>query len=176
MSTRSHTPVIWLTGIPCSGKTTLAIELKKNLDLRNKVSLILDGDDIRNKLTNYNFSTEGRNSHISYIGTFASILSEQQIIPIVSLVSPNSSSRDFCRSLCSNFIEIYLSTSLEVCETRDVKGMYKKARSGEIQNFTGISGLYEKPLKPELEINTGEKSLEESLNLILFHLENNDYI
>jgi adenylylsulfate kinase len=170
------TPVIWFTGLPCSGKTTLAIELKKYFDNANRAAQLLDGDEIREKVSNFSFSTEARNLHISYIGLMASILEKQNIISIVSLVSPIHSSRDICRGFCENFIEIYLNPSLEECEKRDVKGQYKKARAGILSNFTGISGNYEVPLKPEIKIDTASEDVPNSLRTIIFYLKENKFV
>lgn len=176
MQNNTNLPIIWFTGLPCSGKTTLALALKNRLELKNLNSVILDGDDIRNKLSNHNFSEEGRSTHVKYVGTFASILSEQNVIPIVSLVSPSSSTREFCRNLSPNFVEIYLSASIKICEDRDVKGMYRRAKAGEIKDFTGISSPYDVPENPEVEIDTGKIGIEESLDLVISYLQKNNLI
>jgi len=172
----TKTPVIWFTGLPCSGKTTLGLELKKYFDSINQPSQILDGDEIREKVSNFSFSTEARNLHINYIGLMASILEAQNIVPIVSLVSPNASSRLTCRNFCKNFIEIYLNPSLEECEKRDTKGHYKKARAGMLSNFTGVSGNYEVPIKPEMTIDTTDLDIAECLVKITTYLKNIKYI
>ena len=164
------TPVIWFTGLPCSGKTTLALEVKKILNSRNIPCELLDGDEIRAKLGNFNFSEQARELHITYVGLMAAMLQSHGIIPIASLVSPLNSARLKCRKLSKDFIEIYLSASLETCESRDIKGCYKKAREGVLPNFTGIDAKYEIPNSPEITIDTGKTGIEESMEQIKEYL------
>lgn len=138
--------VIWLTGLSSSGKTTIANEVYKKLKDKNTKCIILDGDEIRNIFPLIGFDREARIQHNINVGYMASVLEKQGYIVIVSLISPFSEARDKCREIINRFIEVYVSTSLEVCEQRDVKGLYKKARRGDIKEFTGIDSKYEIPI------------------------------
>lgn len=159
--------VIWFTGLSGSGKSTLAEALYKRLkDQKIKVEQ-LDGDIVRNIFPQTGFSKEERSRHVRRVGFLASRLEENGVSVIASFISPYRESREFVRSQCKNFIEVYVSTPLEVCEQRDVKGLYKKARNGEITQFTGIDDPYEKPENPEIEIDTSKYTIEESVNMIL---------
>jgi len=163
--------VIWLTGLPCSGKTTLALALLEKLQAKGLKVEHLDGDSVRKLYPNVGFTRKERDEHIQRIGHLASRLEANGIFVIASFVSPYKESREFVRKLCSNFVEIHVSTPLIECEKRDVKGMYKKARAGEIQNFTGISDPYDEPLSPDLRIDTTQLSLEQSLGKVLTTLK-----
>jgi adenylylsulfate kinase len=162
--------VLWFTGLSGSGKSTLADKLHDTLVARGYHVTRLDGDTVRSVFPNTGFSRDERNSHIKRIGYLASILEKNGIIVIASFVSPYAESRDFVRGLCKNFIEAYIATTLEECERRDVKGLYRTARSGGIKNFTGIDDPYEPPLRPELTITTERKSIDESMLEILTYL------
>ena len=163
-----HTPfVLWFTGLSGSGKSTLALRIHAYLTTRGYKVEWLDGDTIRSIFPDTGFTKEDRNSHVKRVGYLASILEKNGIIVISSLVSPYVESRDFVRTLCSKFVEVYLSTSLQECEQRDVKGLYKKARSGEITKFTGIDDPYEPPVNPEISIDTGKRSIDESADAII---------
>jgi adenylylsulfate kinase len=162
--------VLWFTGLSGSGKSTLADKLHDTLVDRGCRVTRLDGDTVRSVFPNTGFSREERNNHIRRIGYLASILEKNNIIVIASFVSPYAESRDFVRGMCDHFIEAYIATTLEECELRDVKGLYKTARAGGIKNFTGIDDPYEPPLHPELTITTEGKSIEESMQEILTYL------
>lgn len=160
-------PVIWITGLPSSGKTTLAIELKNKLTRKGYIVEHLDGDKIREIFPETGFTREERNNHIKRTGFLAYMLQKHGILVIASFVSPYNESRNFVRNLCSNFIEVYLSTPLEICENRDDKGLYARARKGEIVNFTGVSDVYEIPEKPDLTLDTSKLSVEDCVKIIL---------
>ena len=162
--------VLWFTGLSGSGKSTLAdrvyAELKKS-DIKIEQ---LDGDVVRDVFPKTGFSEDERNEHIKRIGFLTSILERNGIIVIASFISPFRESRDFVRTRCENFVEIYVSASLEECEKRDVKGLYKKARNGDIRDFTGIDSPYEIPGNPELVIDTEKLSVEQSAQKVLNYI------
>jgi adenylylsulfate kinase len=164
---RSYNPmVIWFSGLSGSGKTTLGEALLIKLKKRGLKVEILDGDNIRQLFPSTGYEKNERIEHIKRVGHLASRLEKAGVVVIGSLISPYEEARHFVRSNCTNFIEIYLSTPLEVCEKRDPKGLYAKARKGEIKNFTGISDPYEIPKKPEIEINTDKLSIDQALVII----------
>ena len=170
---------IWLTGLSGSGKSTIAVELEHALIENKHQAYILDGDNIRHGLNkNLGFSPEDRTENIRRIGELAKLFTEANIITIAAFVSPYREDRDNVRKLLNQgeFIEIYVRCSLEVCETRDTKGLYKKARAGEVKNFTGISAPYEEPLNPELTIDSSKLSVEESTREILNYLAGKGYV
>jgi len=165
--------VIWFTGLSGSGKSTLAFGLAGKLHEKGYLTQVLDGDFIRKGINNnLGFSMEDRNENIRRIAEVAKLFLNSGIITICAFISPTIAIREMAKSIIGkeNFFEIYLSTPLEVCEKRDKKGIYKKARAGEIKEFTGITSPYEAPEKPELEINTGEYTIIESLNYINNHI------
>ena len=166
---------VWFTGLPCSGKTTIAREVMKRLEDKYDVEL-LDGDTVRDYIRNRDFSREGRNKHLRYIALMARLLSKRGVIVLCSFVSPYRENRDFARKINDNFVEVYVKAPLEVCIERDVKGMYKKALNGEIKGFTGIDDPYEEPDDPELVIETDKETLEESTNKVLNKLRELGYI
>ena len=162
--------VLWMTGLPCSGKTTIARKLQEfvpNL-------AILDGDELREWLSPKDFSKEGRDEHNRKVAFLAKLLLKHNVPVSVSLISPYKENRESAREIIGkdNFIETYVKCSLDICEDRDVKGMYKKARNNEIKGFTGIDDPYDVPENPELVIETGEKSLDDSIKQILDYLKN----
>ena len=161
------TRVIWFPGLSGAGKTTLAEKLAAYLKEKGVKCELLDGDTVRNIFPQTGFSKKERDEHVKRMGFLASMLERNGITVIASFISPYRESRDFVRKMCRNFVEVYVSTSLEVCEKRDVKGLYKKARSGEIKSFTGIDDPYEAPLHPEITINTAGETVEESLERLL---------
>ena len=161
------TRVIWFTGLSGAGKTTLAEKLAAYLKEKGVKCELLDGDTVRNIFPQTGFSKKERDEHVKRMGFLASMLERNGITVIASFISPYRESRDFVRKMCRNFVEVYISTSLEVCEKRDVKGLYKKARRGEIKSFTGIDDPYEAPLHPEITINTAGETVEESLERLL---------
>ena len=166
---------VWFTGLPCSGKTTIAKEVKKILEEMGRDVELLDGDTIRDYIRNKDFSKEGRNKHLRYIAVMARLLSKRNVIVLCSFVSPYRENRDFARSICDDFVEVYVKTPLDVCIERDVKGMYKKALKGEIKNFTGIDDPYEEPLNPEIIVETDKETLKESAKKVLDKLEELGY-
>ena len=170
---------IWLTGLSGSGKSTIAVELEHALIENRHQAYILDGDNIRHGLNkNLGFSPEDRTENIRRIGEVAKLFTEANIITIAAFVSPYREDRDNVRKLLGHgeFVEIYVNCSLEVCETRDTKGLYKKARAGEVKDFTGISAPYEEPLNPELKIDSSKLSVEESTREILNYLEEKGHV
>tara|TARA_B100000745_G_scaffold299303_1_gene249842 strand:- start:1821 stop:2342 length:522 start_codon:yes stop_codon:yes gene_type:complete len=161
--------IIWMTGLPCSGKSTIAIELGKHLpDLE-----ILDGDDINKWLKPDGWSRESRIINTKRAAHVAKLLLKHNISACVSVISPYNESRKAAREIINDdrFIETYIKCQLQVCESRDVKGMYKKARSGEIINFTGVNGEYEIPSKPDLVIDTENHSPHENVIEIMQYLK-----
>ena len=170
---------IWLTGLSGSGKSSIAVELEHALIENKHQAFILDGDNIRHGLNkNLGFSPEDRTENIRRIGEVAKLFTEANIITVAAFVSPYREDRDNVRKLLGDgeFIEIYVKCSLEVCEERDTKGLYKKARAGEVKDFTGISAPYEEPLNPELTIDSSKLSIEESTRTILDYLETKGYV
>ncbi|NIQ39579.1 MAG: adenylyl-sulfate kinase [Proteobacteria bacterium] len=163
--------ILWFTGLPDSGKTTLADAVGKRLSKGGFKVERLDGDKVRNLFPKTGFSKEERNTHIQRVGLLASILEKNGIIVVASFISPYQGSRDFVRGLCKNFVEVFMATPLEVCERRDSKGLYKKARKGEIRCFTGVDDPYEVPTKPELRIDASEKPVERSVDEIMAYLQ-----
>ncbi|MCD6330214.1 MAG: adenylyl-sulfate kinase [Candidatus Cloacimonetes bacterium] len=171
--------VIWLTGLSGSGKSTVAVELQAQLFEAGCQVFILDGDNIRHGLNkDLGFSPEDREENIRRIGEVAKLFADAGIIVITSFISPYRKDRDINRELLpkGEFVEVYVEAPLDICEKRDPKGLYKKARAGIIPEFTGISAPYEAPLKAELVINTDELSVEESAQKILEYLTKNKII
>lgn len=159
--------VIWMTGLSGAGKSTIANELSRKLNQKDVKCIILDGEEIRNAFKNNGFDKQSRIQHNINVGYMASLLENQGYIVIVSLVSPYREARDKCRTIADRFTEVHISTSLDLCERRDVKGLYKKARAGEIKQFTGIDDPYEQPFNPEITIDTAEKDVQECANVIM---------
>jgi len=171
--------VLWFTGLSGSGKSTLAHALEEKLFQKGFRTFVLDGDNIRHGLnSNLDFSEEGRTENIRRISEVSKLMLESGLIVMTAFISPFSKDRNEARNLISNddFIEIYCKASLEVCEARDVKGLYKLARKGEIKNYTGIDSSYEEPKNPELTINTDLQTLDNSVSKILSFLEQNSLI
>jgi adenylyl-sulfate kinase len=163
---------VWFTGLPCSGKTTLANLLAAELQKRGRGVEILDGDVVRTHLSKgLGFSREDRDENIRRIGYVCGLLSKHGAIAIAAAVSPFRATRDQLRGSIGNFVEVYVSAPLEVCMARDVKGMYKKAIAGEIAQFTGISDPYEHPLNPELTVEAYQEPPEASAARIVGKLE-----
>ena len=161
---------IWITGLSGAGKTSIANELDKKLTSMNKHSFILDGDNLRHGVnSDLYFSETDRSENIRRTAEIAKLMTEAGLIVIVCLISPLVNQRLNAKKLFQKnmFLEVYLSTSLVECEKRDIKGLYKKARAGMIEDFTGINSPYEIPKEPDLEINTEFISIEEAVNLIL---------
>jgi len=167
--------VIWLTGLSGSGKSTIANELEKKIFENGYKTYILDGDNIRFGINkDLGFSLEDRTENIRRIGEVCKLFVDAGIIVIASFISPLKDDRKKVRELFEKdeFIEIYVKCPLEICEKRDVKGLYKKARKGEIKNFTGIDSVYEEPLDAEIVLDSGKLSLDESVDYILGKVKN----
>lgn len=167
---------IWFTGLSGSGKSTVAVALESELLRRNKLSYRLDGDNIRLGINkNLGFSAEDRTENIRRIGEISKLFVDTGVIVLSSFVSPYRADRDLVRKLHDDggmaFIEVYVDVPLEEAEKRDPKGLYKKARAGQIPNFTGISDPYEAPLSPELVLKTHEMTLQEEVDAIIAMLE-----
>ena len=165
---------IWLTGLSGSGKSTIAVELEKRLAERGTRTYILDGDNIRHGLNkNLGFSPADRTENIRRIGEVSKLFTDAGLVAVTAFISPYRADRDQVREIMTagDFIEIHVDCPVEVCEQRDVKGLYKKARAGEIKEFTGISAPYEAPAKAELTLKTHELPLEKSVAAILAYLE-----
>ncbi len=170
---------IWFTGLSGSGKSTLANALDDALWQRGIRSYVLDGDNIRHGLNkDLGFSPEDRTENIRRIGEVAKLFTEAGIINTTAFISPYRSDRDRARGIQKDgdFIEVYVKASVEACEQRDTKGLYAKARAGQIKEFTGISAPYEEPESPEVVVDTEAQSVEESLGLILAYLEEKGYL
>jgi adenylylsulfate kinase len=165
---------VWLTGLSGAGKSTIAVDLEKRLLERGVRTYILDGDNIRHGLNkNLGFSPEDRTENIRRIGEVAKLFTDAGLVAVTAFISPYRADRDQVRALMQpgDFIEVFIDCPVEVCEQRDVKGLYKKARAGEIKEFTGVSAPYEAPEKAELVINTAGQSVEESAQQIVAYLE-----
>tara|TARA_R100001369_G_scaffold72925_1_gene101324 strand:+ start:381 stop:944 length:564 start_codon:yes stop_codon:yes gene_type:complete len=167
----SHTSlVVWFTGLSGSGKSTLANMVEKLLYEAKVRTFILDGDSLRKGLNKeLNFSNKEREENLRVAAEVAKILVNSGSVVLASFISPKQTNRDMVKEIIGkdDFIEVFVNTSLETCEKRDVKGLYKKARAGEIKNFTGIDAVYEKPVNPDIEINTEKENLEEAAQRIL---------
>ena len=162
--------MIWFTGLSGSGKSTIAIALERELHKRGLLCRILDGDNIRTGINNnLGFSETDRVENIRRIAEVSKLFIDTGIITIAAFISPNNDIREMAANIIGreNFLEVYVSTPLAECERRDVKGLYAKARRGEIQNFTGISAPFEAPAHPALTLDTSVLSLEESVNKLL---------
>jgi len=166
---------IWLTGLPCSGKTTIAKRLKEKLEDELRQVEFLDGDIIRD-LPGWNlgFSKEDREENINRIARISGFLSRKSIV-ICSFVSPYRDTRSFVKSCNNNFIEVYVNASARVCAERDVKGMWAKAQRGEITGFTGWDDPYEPPIRPDVTVNTEDETIDESVDKIMTYLKSQDW-
>jgi adenylylsulfate kinase len=165
---RAHARVIWFTGLSGSGKTTLARALCTALEARGHEIEFLDGDQIRSLFPNSGFTREERHAHIGRVGFLASRLLAHGVTVVAALVSPYEDSRQFVRRMCgAGFVEVFVSTPLAVCEARDAKGLYLRARRGEIKNFTGIDDPYEAPRAPELKLDASQVTVTEGVKRIL---------
>jgi adenylylsulfate kinase len=165
-----HARVIWMTGLSGSGKTTIAQNIEMELNKRGFLTQILDGDNVRTGINNnLTFSEEDRYENIRRISELSKLFLNCGIICINSFISPTKEIRAMAKDIIGieNFIEVFINAPLSVCEERDVKGLYEKARKGEIKNFTGIDSPFDSPKNPELELKTDELSIEESVKLAL---------
>ena len=168
---------IWFTGLSGSGKTTISQALEAKLRAAGAKLEVLDGDIVRTNLTKgLGFSKEDRDENIRRIGFVSHLLTRNGVIVLVAAISPYRDVRDQVRQRIGDFVEVYASAPVEVCEERDVKGLYKKARSGEIKNFTGVSDPYEAPLNPEVNCETHNETLDESVNKVMAKLEELGYL
>ena len=170
---------IWLTGLSGSGKSTIAVSAEQALAEAGRLTYILDGDNIRQGLnSNVGFSPEDRTENIRRIGEVAKLFIDTGVIVFASFVSPYRADRDGVREIMGDgdFVECHVAASLETCEGRDVKGLYEKARAGEIPEFTGISAPYEAPEKPELVIDTNGQTVDESVQVLVDYLRKEGYL
>lgn len=164
--------IVWLTGLPCSGKTTLGLALIQRLRDAGRKAEFLDGDVVRRELwLDLGFSRADREENIRRLGFVAELLGRNGVIAVVSAVSPYRGARDSVRKTSTGFVEVYVNAPLAVCEERDVKGMYHKARAGQLPGFTGVDDPYEAPLTAEVECRTDLESIEESAAKILERVE-----
>jgi len=166
--------LIWFTGLSGSGKSTLAVQLEASLHEKGFATYLLDGDNIRAGINkDLTFTDEGRVENIRRIGEVSKLMLDAGIIVLSAFISPFKADRDQVKKIVgdANYIEVFVDTPLEVCEQRDVKGLYKKARAGEVKNFTGISSPYERPENPDVIIPTDRMSVDESLDLLLKTVE-----
>ena len=162
--------VLWLTGLSGSGKSTLAHAVEERLHQMQCRTFVLDGDNVRHGLSgDLSFSDQDRKENLRRIGEVSKLFIEAGVIVLTAFISPFREDRERVRSLMphGDFLEIYIDCPIEVCESRDVKGLYKRARAGEVKEFTGISSPYEAPEKPELSLNTDQETLEESVDKII---------
>ncbi|HXI22059.1 MAG TPA: adenylyl-sulfate kinase, partial [Gemmatimonadales bacterium] len=166
--------VLWFTGLSGSGKSTIARRIVETLAARGRPVEYLDGDAIREVFPATGFTRPERDAHVRRVGWVASRLERHGVVVVASLVSPYRDSRGFVRGLCRRFTEIFISTPFEECARRDVKGLYARARAGEIRNFTGLDDPYEPPESPELEIDTTRLSVEEAVQRVLDYLGTGD--
>jgi len=159
-------PVLWLTGLSGAGKSTIAAHLDAVLRARGATTEYLDGDIVRT-IAPAGFSRVERDAHVRRVGFFASRFANHGITVICALISPYADSREYVRRMCGNFVEIYVSTPLDECERRDPKGLYARARRGEIPNFTGVDDPYEPPDHPEVTIDTSRTSCDDAVSIVL---------
>ena len=178
---RQRGATVWFTGLSGSGKSTIAVALEKALHSMNKLSYRLDGDNVRLGINkNLGFSEEDRKENIRRIGEIAKLFGDAGTISLSSFISPYKADRDEVRALHEAadlpFVEVFVDCSLSVAEERDPKGLYKKARAGEIKNFTGIDDPYEVPEDPEIHLRTDEMSLQEEVSIVIDYLMMHDII
>ena len=171
MSTEIEPAVVWFTGLSGAGKSTIADLVFEQLRARGLKVERLDGDAVRDIFPATGFTRPEREAHIRRIGYLAGKLEQNGVWVVASFVSPYEESRQFVRKLCRRFVEVHVATSLEQCESRDVKGLYAKARRGEIANFTGIDDPYEPPTNPELRIDAGVVSAADAGATVLEYLD-----
>lgn len=170
-----HTSVVvWFTGLSGAGKSSLASKVESALYTKGILTYTLDGDNVREGLNvNLGFGEEDRRENLRRIAEVAKLLLDAGVVVLASFISPLEKDRKLITEIIGkeNIIEIFVNTPIEVCEQRDVKGLYKKARAGKIENFTGVNAPYEPPLAPDLEIKTEKEKMETSINKIIDHLE-----
>jgi len=170
---------VWLTGLSGSGKSTIAVAAEGALVESGRLAYVLDGDNIRHGLNSHlGFSPADRTENIRRIGEVARLFTDSGVIVFSSFISPYRADRDAVRALMGegDFVEVLVDASLETCESRDVKGLYQKARAGEIPEFTGISAPYEAPENPEVVLDTNGQSVEESVIQLIAYLDKSGYL
>jgi len=168
---------LWLTGLPCSGKSTIAEALKNRFSAWGVPNELLDGDVVRTHLSRgLGFSKEDRETNMERIGYICSLLTRHGVVAIAALVSPYREARARNRAKIKSYVEIYVKASARACRDRDVKGFYQKAAAGELKGFTGVDDPYEEPLHPEIVCETEKESVEESVNKIILFLKQNQYL
>jgi len=165
-----HCPTFWLTGLSGAGKSTLAFALEQRLKAMHRACVVLDGDKVRQGLTkDLGFSPEDRSENIRRVAEVAKMMNHANLVVIAAFISPDQADREMARNIigADHFLEIHISTSITICEQRDPKGLYKRARRGEIKEFTGISAPYDLPTAPKLAIDSAVSSLDESVDLMI---------
>jgi len=163
--------VIWLTGLSSAGKSTLGENILDRLRAAGHKAELLDGDIFRGHLSrDLGFTKKDRDENVRRIGFVAELLAKNGIVVIVSAISPFRATRDEVRSLIPGFVEVYVNAPIEVCERRDVKGLYRKARAGQLREFSGVDSPYEAPLRPEIECRTDLETVEESVQKVLQYI------
>ncbi|MBS4194248.1 adenylyl-sulfate kinase [Lederbergia citri] len=171
--------ILWFTGLSASGKSTLCVEIEKRLFTLGMSTYVLDGDNIRHGLNkNLGFSPEDRSENIRRIGEVSKLLVDAGVITLTAFISPYRNDRELIRNLVDHheFIEVYVKCSIEECERRDPKGLYKKARLGKIKDFTGITAPYEEPFNPEIIIESDKETIEASVEKVIQYLKVHQYI
>ncbi|MEL6469018.1 MAG: adenylyl-sulfate kinase [Cyanobacteria bacterium J06614_10] len=177
MSSEQRGVTVWFTGLSGAGKTTINDALTAKLRERGVKLEVLDGDIVRTNLTKgLGFSKEDRDTNVRRIGFVCDLLTRNGVIVLVAAISPYKAIREEVRDRIGDFIEVYVSAPVEVCEARDVKGLYAKARSGEIKQFTGISDPYEPPTNPEVNCETHKETLDESVDKVIAKMEEMGYL
>lgn len=177
MAANQRGVTVWFTGLSGAGKTTIRMAVEEKLRAQNYALEVLDGDIVRENLTKgLGFSKEDRDENIRRIGFVSHLLTRNGVIVLVSAISPYRDIRDEVRQKIGDFVEIFVNAPLAVCEDRDVKGLYKRARAGEIKQFTGIDDPYEAPLNPDIECRTDLETLEESTEKVLAGLKSLGYL
>lgn len=176
---RHKSCVLWFTGLSGSGKSTLANEVEQALFHRQIRTYVLDGDNIRHRLNrDLGFSKQDRAENIRRVGELSRLFVDAGVIALTAIISPSRAEREKVRALFEpgEFIEVYVSCPLEVCEQRDPKGLYRRARAGQIRQFTGVSAPYEAPVQPELIVDTHTQSVQQAVELVIAYLESRGYI
>ena len=171
---KQRAKLIWFTGLSGSGKSTLAVQLEAQLYIKGYKSYLLDGDNIRTGLNkDLSFSEEGRIENIRRIGEVAKLMLDSGIVVLSAFISPFKSDREKVKEIVGkeNYVEVFVNTPLEVCEQRDVKGLYRRARAGEVKNFTGIDSPYESPENPDIAIATDQIGVDEAVALLMKLIE-----
>jgi adenylylsulfate kinase len=168
---------VWFTGLPCSGKSTLAELVAADLRRQGQPVEVLDGDEIRTHLSaDLGFSKEDRDRHIRRIGWLCELLSRNGVVAVAAFIAPYREVRGLNRREIVRYVEVFVDCPVDVCAQRDVKGMYARAMRGEIRNFTGVSDPYEEPLDPEVAVHTDRETPEESAAKVLAHIEELGYM